>query len=100
MPSLLALGTQICVYYTFTTKTRILEPNLIMADAHIVNDVAPEDSCAFDLLSDEGETKLREVVTAVKVMAARNETRAQHLTPRYNFVTPYVHHLWGGPGMT
>ncbi|KAF9793408.1 hypothetical protein BJ322DRAFT_1207756 [Thelephora terrestris] len=43
-------------------------PRLIAPDADIVNDVAPENRWAFDLLSDEGEAKLREVVATVKAM--------------------------------
>ena len=72
MPKLIGIssfGTQLCVY-TFTTETRTLKPNLIMADARIINDIVPEDRWAFDVLNDEGEAKLREVVTAVKSMAA------------------------------
>ena len=49
---------------------RDVKPNLIMADARIINDIVPEDRWAFDVLNDEGEAKLREVVTAVKSMAA------------------------------
>ena len=71
-PKLLGIssfGTQFCVY-TFTTETRTLQPRFIMADVDIINDIAPEDRWAFNLLNDEGEAKLREVVTAVKAMAA------------------------------
>ena len=64
-----SIGTQFCVY-TFTTETRILKPKLITPDPDIVNDIAPEDRWAFDVLNDEGEAKLREVVTEVKAMAA------------------------------
>ncbi|KAF9505885.1 hypothetical protein BS47DRAFT_1489623 [Hydnum rufescens UP504] len=45
-------------------------PALIAADAHLLNDIAPQDRWAFDILNDEGEAKLREVVAAVKAMAA------------------------------
>jgi len=72
MPKLVGVsffGTQFCVY-TFTTETRALQPKLIMPDADIVNDIAPEDRWAFDVLNDQGEAKLREVATAAKAMAA------------------------------
>ena len=81
MPKLVGIssfGTQFCVY-TFTTKTRILELNLIVVDACITNDIAPEDRWAFDLLSDKGEAKLREVVTAVKAMAANFKNKSWKL---------------------
>ena len=72
MPKLIGIssfGTQFCVY-TFTTETRTLNPNLIMADVCIINDIVAEDRWAFDVLNDEGEAKLRKVVTAVKSMGA------------------------------
>ena len=59
-----SIGTQFCVY-TFTTETRILKPKLITPDPDIVNDIAPEDRWAFDVLNDEGEAKLRQMVTAM-----------------------------------
>ena len=81
MPKLVGIssfGTRFCVY-TFTTKTRILELNLIVVDAHITNDIAPENRWAFDLLSDKGEAKLREVVTAVKAMAVNFKNKSWKL---------------------
>ena len=64
-----SFGTQLCVY-TFTSETRTLEPALITADAHVLNDVAPQNRWAFDMLDEEGEKRLREVVVAAKSMAA------------------------------
>ena len=64
-----SFGTQFCVY-TFTTETRTLEPKLILPDPCIVNDVAPKDRWAFDILKEEGGAKLKEMVTVVKAMAA------------------------------
>lgn len=58
--------TQFCVY-TFTTKTRAVEPHLILADAATV---APQDRWAFDILTYGGDVKLKQVVAAVKAMAA------------------------------
>ena len=64
-----SFGSQFCVY-TLTPETTHLEPKLIAAQADFVNDVAPLDRWAFDVLSDIGEAKLREVVATVKSMAA------------------------------
>ena len=64
-----SFGTKFCVY-TFTTETWTLELELIAADTRVVNNVAPEDRWAFDVLTEEGEVKLRELVAAIKVMGA------------------------------
>jgi hypothetical protein len=72
MPKLIGIssfGIQFCVYI-FTSETRTLGPALITADAHILNDVAPQGRWAPDILDDEGETRVREVVGAAKSMAA------------------------------
>ena len=92
MPKLVGIssfGTWFCVY-TFTTKTRILELNLIVVDAHITNDIAPEDRWAFDLLSDKGEAKLREVVTAVKAMAVNFKNKSWKLWYMEMFMPPWI----------
>ena len=72
MPKLIGIssfGTRFCVY-TFITETRNLQPKFILPDPDFVNDVAPEDRWAFDILEEEGGAKLREVVTEIKAMAA------------------------------
>jgi hypothetical protein len=72
MPMLIGIssfGTQFCVY-TFTSETWTLKPALISADAHIVNDVALQNRWAFNMLDEEGETRLREVVVSTKSMVA------------------------------
>lgn len=72
MPKLIGIScfrTQFCVY-TLTTETRALEPSLIFRETRFINDVAPKDRWAFDFLTQEGGTKLREVVAEIKAMAA------------------------------
>ena len=64
-----SFGTQFCVY-SFTSETWTFELALITADAHVLNDVTPQDRWALDILNDEGEAKLREVVGVAKSMAA------------------------------
>ncbi|KAF8476107.1 hypothetical protein BDZ91DRAFT_648585, partial [Kalaharituber pfeilii] len=62
-----AIGTKLC-FYKCTKDTGQLEPELIPGHTKIVVDTAPRDHWEFDMLTDEGEQKLREVIGDVKRM--------------------------------
>ena len=64
-----AFGPQFRVY-AFDTDTRHIDPPAIVRDPVVANDIAPEAQWAYNLLQPAGEAKLREVVNAVKGMAA------------------------------
>lgn len=65
-----AMGTKLC-FYKYTKDTGQLEPELIPGHIKIVVDTAPRDRWDFDMLTDEGERKLREVVGEVKRMCGQ-----------------------------
>jgi hypothetical protein len=62
-------GPQFCVY-TYDSATRSVDPTAIARDLAIINDTAPEARWMFNLLEEAGEAKLRDIVNAVKGMAA------------------------------
>ena len=64
-----AFGPQFSVY-TYDPATTNLSPPEIPRDLQRLNDVAPEDRWAYNLLEPAGEAKLREIVGIVKTMAA------------------------------
>ncbi|RPB22696.1 hypothetical protein L211DRAFT_810499, partial [Terfezia boudieri ATCC MYA-4762] len=53
-----AMGTKLC-FYKYTEDTGRLEPELILGHTKFVVDTAPRDRWEFDVLTDEGERKLR-----------------------------------------
>lgn len=64
-----AFGPVLCIY-EFTTATRRITPPRILPERDIINDTAPEDQWEFDIMKEEGEARLRAVVTHIKAMAA------------------------------
>ena len=65
-----AFGPKFAIY-TYYPASRILTPlPEILLDPHFLNDEAPEDRWAYNLLEEAGEAKLREIVGHVKAMAA------------------------------
>jgi len=64
-----AFGPQFSVY-TYDPASTNLTPHEISRDPHRLNDVAPEDQWAYNLLEEAGEAKLREIVGNVKSMVA------------------------------
>jgi len=63
-----AFGPQFSVY-AYNPASRSLTPPKIYPDPYIINDEAPEDRWAYNLLEEAGEAKLREIVGHVKAMA-------------------------------
>lgn len=66
-----AFGPQFCVY-AFESATRSIDPPAIARGLVVVNDIAPQapGRWAYNLLEPAGEAKFREVVNAVKGLAA------------------------------
>jgi len=64
-----AFGPQFSVY-TYDPASKNLTPHEIPHDPRRLNDEAPEDRWAYNLLEEAGEAKLREIVAHVKAMAA------------------------------
>ena len=62
-----AIGTKLC-FYKYTKDTGRLEPELIPGHTKFVVDTAPRDRWEFDVLTAEGERKVREVIGDVKRM--------------------------------
>lgn len=63
-----AFGPQFSVY-TYDPASGYLVPREIPRDLRYINDVAPKDRWAYNLLEEAGEAKLREIVAHVKAMA-------------------------------
>ncbi|KAF8555902.1 hypothetical protein OG21DRAFT_1495925 [Imleria badia] len=63
------LRPKICVY-TLTTETGSIEPTAVEAHLELTDDTAPENRWAYDIITDEGKTKLRAVVMDIKSMVA------------------------------
>ena len=64
-----ALGTRVCLY-EWDRETRKIEPPAIPKDPNYTIDTAPIDRWNLDILSAEGEQRLREVVARVKTMSS------------------------------
>lgn len=62
-----ALGTKISVY-TYESQTKMLTPLKIEKDLRVVNDRAPADRWNLDVLTHEGEQRIRQLVEHVKAM--------------------------------
>jgi len=65
-----ALGTRLC-FYSFQSDTNMLTPPRVLKDLGSMKDVAPPTRWDVDLLSEEGEAKMRQVVDEVKAMVAQ-----------------------------
>ena len=65
-----AMGTRFSVY-VYNKETNVLLPPSIARDAMYVTDVAPADRWNHELLEDDGEQKMREFVSEVKVMCEK-----------------------------
>ena len=65
-----ALGTKVS-FYTYDKGTRSILPKTIKDDGDVVIDTAPADHWSLDVMTPDGERKLREVVNQVKVMCAQ-----------------------------
>ncbi|RPA96080.1 hypothetical protein L873DRAFT_1262723 [Choiromyces venosus 120613-1] len=62
-----AMGTKLCLY-TLDMASRRLEPNAIPRNPEFGNDTAPADRWNVDIMTPEGEERLREVVRDIKEM--------------------------------
>ena len=62
-----AIGTKLC-FYTWVRETRIVQPKAIPLDPDFPIDTAPENRWNLDLLTAEGEEKLRQVIAHIKVL--------------------------------
>lgn len=62
-----ALGTNFCVYELTTVDNQLL-PDRIVPDPRFLIETAPKAWWSYDILSQAGEVKLREVVEEVKTM--------------------------------
>lgn len=65
-----AIGTKLC-FYKYTKETGDLEPELILGSARRVIDTAPINRWDVDILTPQGEQRLREVVGHVKGMCTQ-----------------------------
>lgn len=65
-----AIGNKLC-FYKYTKVTRVLEPALIPGSITMLIDTAPSNRWDVDLLTPQGEQRLREVVGYVKGMCAQ-----------------------------
>jgi hypothetical protein len=80
-----ALGTRFSVY-EYHPDTRRLTPRLILPDHNVVNDTAPRERWNYDLMTPEGEAKLKQIVGEIKVMAAALPGNCAH----YSFLLALV----------
>ncbi|KAF8430026.1 hypothetical protein EV426DRAFT_1357 [Tirmania nivea] len=67
-----AMGTKLCIY-SLNKETRRLLPNVIPSDPEIVTDTAPIDRWDVDIMTPEGEGRLRQVVDHVRTMCVELE---------------------------
>ncbi|THU94490.1 hypothetical protein K435DRAFT_156921 [Dendrothele bispora CBS 962.96] len=73
------MGTRFAVY-EYTAETRILEPEAIPRDRRLINDVAPETRWEYEMLETSGETRMKEIVQAVKAMCQALSNHQYHFT--------------------
>ena len=64
-----ALGTRFSVY-EYHSDTRILTPWRILPDPDVLSDTAPQERWNYDVMTPEGEAKLKQIAEEIKVMAA------------------------------
>jgi hypothetical protein len=62
-----ALGTKICLY-KYEVDAQVLFPERIERDPELINDTAPIDRWDFNVLEEDGERRLRELVSEIKQM--------------------------------
>ena len=67
-----AIGTMLCFYSVDTENPHArIQPTAIRRfDPEVVNDVAPEDRWAYDILGPSGEERFRAVVEEIKTHCA------------------------------
>jgi len=65
-----ALGSNVC-YYTYDERTRRILPEVVKDVPNLVIDTAPADHWSLDIMTPDGEEKLRQVVNHVKAMCAQ-----------------------------
>jgi hypothetical protein len=68
--ALSALGTRLCIY-NFDKQTRRTQPSLIPRDPEVMNDEAPAARWDTELLSAEGEAKLRDLAARIEGMCSQ-----------------------------
>ena len=73
-----AIGTRMCLYQ-LSQETREIEPPAINNQLHRSIDTVPEKWWSLDVLSPEGEKRLREVVAHVKMMCAEHEEAVRYV---------------------
>ncbi|RPB28992.1 hypothetical protein L211DRAFT_252024 [Terfezia boudieri ATCC MYA-4762] len=67
-----AMGTKLCIY-SLNKESRRLLPKIIPSDPEIVTDTAPIDRWDVDIMTLEGEERLRQVVYHVRTMCTELE---------------------------
>ncbi|KAF8450144.1 hypothetical protein BGX38DRAFT_1184726, partial [Terfezia claveryi] len=65
-----AIGTRLCIY-SWNKETRRITPNAIPIDQNVTSDTAPAARWNLELMTAEGEQRLREVVRHVKEMSGQ-----------------------------
>ena len=65
-----AIGTRVCVYQ-WNKATRRITPNAIPIDPDVTSDTAPAAHWDLELMTAEGEERLREIVRHIKEMSAQ-----------------------------
>ena len=65
-----AIGTRLCIY-TWNKETRRITPNAIPIDPDVTSDTAPAARWDLELMTAEGEERLRELVRHIKEMSAQ-----------------------------
>jgi len=78
-----ALGTRFSVY-EYHSDTRRLTPRLILPDRNFISDTAPQERWNYDVMTPEGEAKLKQIVGEIKEMAAALPGNCTH----YSFLSP------------
>lgn len=66
-----AIGTRLCIY-TWNKETRRITPNAIPIDQNVTSDTAPSARWGLELMTAEGEERLREIVRHIKEMSAQH----------------------------
>jgi hypothetical protein len=72
-----ALGTRFSIY-EYYSDTRRLTPKRLRADPDIVSDTAPQERWNYDVMTPEGEAKLKQIVDEIKEMAAALSGNCTH----------------------
>jgi hypothetical protein len=72
-----ALGTRFSVY-EYHSDTHRLTPKLVLPDLDIVSDTVPQERWNYDVMTPEGEAKLKQIVGEIKEMAAALSGNCTH----------------------